>query len=266
MNFGFAGVEYTTELSKQAARSKELCAIKCCVKVLQPAAGSAGAGIKVLWMEHDFAFFGGSLGCAEGEKLTRGFEYALANKLPVVIKCATGGARMHEGTLSLMQMAKVSCAVKAHGEASLPFITLLVDPCYGGVSASYAMQADVRIGVVKGRLGFSGPAVILNTQYGMNQGSYDKACPDQFQSNEFGLSHGYVDLVVDKDGLEASAWKVLSVMCGALKPDGASPPVPIACPEPQFDYTSARALDRIDANDILKSICDSYIELGGDGK
>jgi len=235
------------------------------VKTLQPAEGSAGAGIKVLWMEHDWAFFGGSLGCAEGEKLTRGFEYALANKLPVIIKCATGGARMHEGTLSLMQMAKVSCAVKAHGEASLPFITLLVDPCYGGVSASYAMQADVRIGVEKGRLGFSGPAVILNTQYGMNQGSYDKACPDKFQSNEYGMQHGYVDIVTESGKLESTAWSVLACCTGALKPDGAKPPAAIACPKPDFDYTKARLMERLDANDILATICEKYIELGGDG-
>ena len=129
-------------------------------------------------MEHDFKFFGGSLGCAEGEKLTRGFEYAKQHGLPVVVKCASGGARMHEGTLSLMQMAKISCAVSALGSAGLPFITLLVDPCYGGVSASYAMQADVRIGAEKGRLGFSGPQVILNTQFGMHQaGGCKNYCP-----------------------------------------------------------------------------------------
>lgn len=265
LGFNF-GSDYSQELEKQAARSKEVCAIKCCVKVLKPAEGSAGSPVRVLWMEHDFSFFGGSLGCAEGEKLTRGFEYAAGHGLPVVIKCATGGARMHEGTLSLMQMAKVSCAVRALGEAGLPFVSILVDPCYGGVSASYAMQADVRIGVAKGRLGFSGPAVILNTQYGMNQQNYDKQCPDRFQSNEFGVHHGYVDMVTDKDALESATWSVLSCMTGALKPDGAKPPALIACPEMPFDYTKARLMDRLDANDILQSICDRYIELGGDGK
>merc|ERR1719454_521552 len=142
-------------------------------------------------------FFGGSLGCAEGEKLTRGFEYALANKLPVIIRCASGGARMQEGTSSLMQMAKISCAVQALNEARLPFLTLLADPCYGGVSASYAMQADVRIGASRGRLGFSGPAVILNTQFGMDQGAYDQNCPQKFQSMEFAYERGQVDIVVD---------------------------------------------------------------------
>jgi acetyl-CoA carboxylase carboxyl transferase alpha subunit len=266
LNFGFAGVQYTEELTKQAARSKELSAIKCCVKALKPPEGVAGEPVKVLWMEHDFSFFGGSLGCAEGEKLTRGFEYAAAHGLPVVIKCATGGARMHEGTLSLMQMAKVSCAVRALGDAGLPFVSVLVDPCYGGVSASYAMQADVRIGVAKGRLGFSGPAVILNTQYGMNQAAYDKACPDKFQSNEYGKEHGYVDLVVDKDALESSTWSVLVVLTGEKKPKGLTPPSPIACKMPEFDYTKARLLERLDANDILKTICSDFVELGGDGK
>jgi len=266
LNFGFAGVKYTEELTKQAARSKELSAIKCCVKTLKPAEGTSGAGIKVLWMEHDFAFFGGSLGCAEGEKLTRGFEYALARRLPVIIKCATGGARMHEGTLSLMQMAKVSCAVQAHSESGLAFLSVLVDPCYGGVSASYAMQADVRIGAARGRLGFSGPAVILNTQYGMNQGTYDKECPDKFQSNEYGLTHGFVDLVSEKEDLEVSAWKVLSCITGSLKPTGATPPSAIACPKPSFDYRQARNMDRLDSNDILGAICEQYVELGGDGK
>jgi acetyl-CoA carboxylase carboxyl transferase alpha subunit len=266
LDFGFAGIKYTEELTKQAARSKEVAAVKCSVKILKPANEADGAPIKVLWMEHDFAFFGGSLGCAEGEKLTRGFEYAAAQGIPVIIWCATGGARMHEGTLSLMQMAKVSCAVRAFGDAGLPFVSILADPCYGGVSASYAMQADVRIGITRGRLGFSGPAVILNTQYGMNQGQYDKACPDKFQSNEFGVSHGYVDFVSDKTSIESATWSVLAVMTGAKKPEGAKPPAPIACPEPTFDYTKARNLDRLDANDILREICSSYVELGGDGK
>mmetsp|Transcript_154469 Transcript_154469/g.272771 ORF Transcript_154469/g.272771 Transcript_154469/m.272771 type:complete len:1270 (+) Transcript_154469:62-3871(+) len=266
LDFGFAGTQYSEELKKQAARAKEISAIKCCVKELKPPAGTEGAPIKIMWMEHDFGFFGGSLGCSEGEKLTRGFEYAAANGMGVIIKCATGGARMHEGTLSLMQMAKVSCAVRALGEAGLPFVTLLVDPCYGGVSASYAMQADVRIGVSKGRLGFSGPAVILNTQFGMNQSAYDKTCPDIFQSNEFGLNHGYVDLVVNAPDLETTAWSVLACLTGQKKPEGVTPPTAIPCPEPEWNYSSARALDRIDANDIISALSAKYIELGGDGK
>lgn len=267
LNFSFGGVAYSEELKKQIARAKKICAIQCCVKTLKPP-GGVGAEVRVMWMEHDFSFFGGSLGSAEGEKLTRGFEYATANGLPVIIRCASGGARMHEGTLSLMQMAKVSCAVRALGEAGLPFITLLVDPCYGGVSASYAMQSDVRIGVEKGRLGFSGPAVILNTQFGMNQSAYDKVCPDIFQSNEFGLQHGYVDLVVPSAELETATWKVLSVL--ASKKSGGAVPVPQAPGGPAWDlatadFTKARNLDRVDSNDIIAKLCPQYIELGGDG-
>ena len=89
------------------------------------------------------AFFGGSLGCAEGEKITRGFEYAIENGLPVVVECKSGGARMQEGTLSLMQMAKVSVAVEALHDAGLPFVSVLADPTYGGVSASSALQGCI---------------------------------------------------------------------------------------------------------------------------
>merc|ERR1719240_1754591 len=174
---------------------------------------------------------------------------------------------MHEGTLSLMQMAKISCAVRALSEAHLPFISHLVDPCYGGVSASYAMQADVRVGVSKARLGFSGPQVILNTQFGMNQAAYDASCPDEFQSIEFGLRNGHVDVVVSSEELEPMTWRLLGLLvhgvkvseCGvlpALKPEN----------EPSPDYSKARLLDRYESNDIVAEITDSYIELGGDGK
>jgi len=272
LGFSFGGTDYAVELKGQAARANNLSAIKCVVKNLDPPADAPPGSqpVKVMWMEHDFLFFGGSLGCAEGEKLTRGFEYACANGMPVVIFCASGGARMHEGTLSLMQMAKVSCAVQALSDAHLPFLTLLADPCYGGVSASYAMQSDVRIGVARGRLGFSGPAVILNTQFGMNQGNYDRTCPDQFQSNEFGYRHGVVDMVVPKDELSFAAWRVLNVLsAGGQKitpvPMSLSPP-PVGFDVSQIDFLNARALDRYDANDIIEQICSAYIDLGGDGK
>jgi len=270
LKFNFGGTAYEAELKKNQARTKNLCAIKCMVKTLSPAEGAGSAGrapLRVMWMEHDFAFFGGSLGCAEGEKLTRGFEYAIQHKLPVVIKCASGGARMHEGTLSLMQMAKISCAVSALGAAGLPFVTLLVDPCYGGVSASYAMQSDVRIGAAKGRLGFSGPQVILNTQYGMNQAAYDRCCPERFQSSEFGLQNGFVDMVVQTSELEAAAWQALSVL--ATKP----PPAPIAdhvlkvveYSSGEADYMKSRQLERYDSTDIASELASLYMELGGDG-
>jgi acetyl-CoA carboxylase beta subunit len=106
---------------------------------------------KIVWVTHNFGFLGGSLGCAEGEKIARAFEYGLQHKLPVVVQCRSGGARMQEGTSSLMQMAKVAVAVEALHKAKLPFIAVLNDPTYGGVSASYAMQADIRIALADAR-------------------------------------------------------------------------------------------------------------------
>jgi len=266
LKFDFGGTAYEAELKRNQARAKNLSAIKCLVKTLSPATGTSGAGLRVMWMEHDFAFFGGSLGCAEGEKLTRGFEYAIQHRLPVIIKCASGGARMHEGTLSLMQMAKISCAVAALSAAGLPFLTLLVDPCYGGVSASYAMQSDVRIGAVKGRLGFSGPQVILNTQYGMNQGAYDRACPDQFQSNEYGVQHGFVDMVVPVEELEAAAWQALSVLVAKPLPPPIADLKVVEFASGEADYMKSRLLERYDSTDIASQLASLYMELGGDGK
>ncbi len=153
---------------------------------------------------------GGSLGSSEGEKITKSFEYGLANKIPVVVQCKTGGARMQEGicffmyfflihftnslyikgTSSLMQMAKVSVAVEALHNAGVPFISVLNDPTYGGVSASYAMQADVKIAVADARIGFAGPAVILNTMCEANQIKYDTECPSDFQSAQYLFDHG----------------------------------------------------------------------------
>lgn len=267
LQFSFGGVEYGKELERNVAKAKNLSAIKCSVKDLTLNGGATkdNPAVRVMYMEHDWAFFGGSLGCAEGEKLTRGFEYALANNLPVVIRCASGGARMQEGTSSLMQMAKISCAVQALNEARLPFLTLLADPCYGGVSASYAMQADVRIGAAKGRLGFSGPAVILNTQFGANQAAFDRACPDAFQSNEFGMQHGIVDIVVKSEEMDEAAYKVISVLQSKAKGNKLPKMTTVPQESDAADFRVSRNLDRYDADDIVAQICSSYMELGGDG-
>ena len=141
-------------------------------------------------MTHNFSFLGGSLGCAEGEKITRAFEYGLENKLAVVVQCRSGGARMQEGTSSLMQMAKVSVAVEALRRAQLPFVVILNDPTYGGVSASYAMQGDVRIATQDARIGFAGPQVILNTMCEADQTKFDATCPADFQSADYVYQHG----------------------------------------------------------------------------
>jgi len=267
LNFDFGGKAYGKMIEEQTAKAGKTCAVTVKVKDLT---GVKGEKIPCVWMEHDFSFFGGSLGCAEGQKLTQGFVYAALHEMPVIVKCSTGGARMQEGTLSLMQMAKVSCAVSALRQAGLPFVSILCDPTFGGVSASYAMQADVRLGAAKGRLGFSGPAVILNTQFGMDQGAYDANCPQKFQSMEFAYEHGQVDIVIPSDlpSLEKAAGEVVSV----LMPKGvniSSIPKPnpkLATSNDKPDYLNARASDRFDADDLIKELFDGFIELGGDGK
>ena len=128
-------LHFECQLKAQAARAKNLSAIKCVVKVVEFPTGFPRWRLtnQCHVVGTQFQFFGGSFGCVEGEKLTRGFEYACANGLPVMVLCASDGARMHEGTLSPMQMAKLSCAVQSHADAHLPFLTLLGDPCDGGV-------------------------------------------------------------------------------------------------------------------------------------
>ena len=167
LKFAFNGSSYEASLNRAIVRTGRLCAISCEERTLED-------GRKVIWMAHDFKFLGGSLGTAEGEKLVLGFERALEKRLPVVVECRSGGARMQEGTQSLMQMAKISVAVRALRSVSpaVPFISILQDPTYGGVSASYAMQSDVRIGVKNARIGFAGPSVILDTMYEKNQDAY----------------------------------------------------------------------------------------------
>ena len=155
LKFKFGGRGYQDQLFDSIAKTQRLAGVKVELVDID--------GVKIVWVQHDFGFLGGSLGCAEGEKITRSFEYAMKEKLPVCVQCRTGGARMQEGTSSLMQMAKVSVAVEAMHREGLPFIAVLNDPTYGGVSASYAMQADVKIALSDARIGFAGPAVILNT-------------------------------------------------------------------------------------------------------
>jgi len=162
LQFKFGDRGYQDQLYDSIAKTQVLAGVK--VEVIDVPLGSSSC--KVVWVQHDFGFLGGSLGCAEGEKITRAFEYGLEHSLPVCVQCRTGGARMQEGTSSLMQMAKVSVAVEALHRAGVPFVSVLNDPTYGGVSASYAMQADVRIALSDARIGFAGPAVILNTMCG----------------------------------------------------------------------------------------------------
>ncbi len=151
-------------------------------------------GRRVVLCVFDFGFMGGSMGSVVGEKICRAIDRALEFKAPVILVTASGGARMQEGILSLMQMAKTSAAVAKLGEAKVPFICLLADPTFGGVTASVAMLGDVIIAEPKALIGFAGPRVIEQT--------IKQQLPDQFQRAEFLLEHGMIDMIVERKQLK----------------------------------------------------------------
>ena len=148
-------------------------------------------------------FMMGSMGSAVGEKITRLFEYALEHRLSVVGFTVSGGARMQEGLLSLMQMAKTSAAVKRHSEAGLLYIAVLTDPTTGGVTASFAMEADVILAEPGATVGFAGARVVEQTT--------KKALPKDFQKSEFVLDHGFIDRIVPRSGMKQQLGQLLSL-------------------------------------------------------
>lgn len=154
----------------------------------------------------DFDFLGGSLGSVVGEKLTRGAERALAEKLPLIIICASGGARMQEGALSLMQMAKVNSALARLDGAGLPYIAVLTNPTTGGVTASFAMVGDVIMAEPGALIGFAGPRVIEQT--------IKQKLPDGFQRSEFLVQHGMLDMVVPRREMRETIARCLAFFCG----------------------------------------------------
>ncbi len=151
-------------------------------------------GRKIALCVFDFGFMGGSMGSVVGEKICRAVDRALDLRIPLILVTASGGARMQEGILSLMQMAKTSAAVAKLGEAKLPFISILADPTFGGVTASIAMLGDVIIAEPKALIGFAGPRVIEQT--------IKQQLPDQFQRAEFLLDHGMIDMIVERKQLK----------------------------------------------------------------
>lgn len=151
-------------------------------------------GRKVALCVFDFGFMGGSMGSVVGEKICRAVDRALEQRMPLILVTASGGARMQEGILSLMQMAKTSAAVAKLGEAKLPFVAILADPTFGGVTASIAMLGDVIIAEPKALIGFAGPRVIEQT--------IKQQLPDQFQRAEFLLDHGMIDMIVERKQLK----------------------------------------------------------------
>lgn len=151
----------------------------------------------------DSFFMMGSMGTVVGEKLTRMIEYATANKLPVIIFTASGGARMQEGIFSLMQMAKISLALSKHNEEGLLYITVLTDPTTGGVTASFAMEGDIILSEPDALVGFAGRRVIENT--------IKETLPEGFQKAEFLLEKGFVDKIVERKDLRTYIYKILKL-------------------------------------------------------
>ncbi|XVJ65695.1 MAG: acetyl-CoA carboxylase carboxyltransferase subunit beta [Lacibacter sp.] len=149
----------------------------------------------------DFDFIGGSLGSVMGEKIARGVDYCLQHKLPMLMICKSGGARMMESAFSLMQLAKISGKLTQMSDAKLPYLTLLTDPTFGGVTASFGMLGDLNIGEPGALIGFAGPRVIKET--------IKKDLPEGFQRSEFLLEHGFLDLIINRKELKEKLSKIL---------------------------------------------------------
>jgi acetyl-CoA carboxylase carboxyl transferase subunit beta len=152
----------------------------------------------------DFNFLAATMGSVVGEKITRVIEFSTKNSLPVILVCASGGARMYEGMLSLMQMAKTSGALALHAQAKLPYITVLTNPTTAGVMASYASLGDVIIAEPKAMIGFAGPRVIRETTH--------QTLPPDFQTAEFLESHGLIDLIVHRQKLRQTLGDILNYL------------------------------------------------------
>jgi len=172
---------------------------------------AAGAidGIETVVAAMEYAFIGGSMGVVVGEKIARGIERAIDARMPVVIVCCSGGARMMEGALSLMQMAKICGALARLDRAGLPYIAVLTDPTTGGVTASFAMLGDLNIAEPKALIGFAGPRVIEQT--------IRQTLPEGFQTSEFLLDKGMIDLISDRREMKAVIAQALRFMGATAK-------------------------------------------------
>jgi acetyl-CoA carboxylase carboxyl transferase subunit beta len=183
-------------------------------------------GIRTIIAVQEYAFIGGSMGVVVGEKITRAIERARVERCPIVIVCCSGGARMMEGALSLMQMAKIAGALARLDRAKVPYIAVLTDPTTGGVTASFAMLGDLNIAEPKAQIGFAGPRVIEQT--------IRQKLPEGFQRSEFLIEKGMLDLVVDRREMKAVIASALRFMGAAAEapPAATAAPDSAAAPEP----------------------------------
>lgn len=188
----FPGYEAKLEKARKSGSKESVICGECKI---------GGIDTELCVMDSDFMI--GSMGTVTGEKITRAFEYATENKLPIIICTISGGARMQEGILSLMQMAKTSGAAKLHSDAGLLYITVLTDPTTGGVTASFAMDGDIIIAEPDTLIGFAGQRVIEQT--------IRQKLPKDFQRAEFLLQKGFVDAVVSRNNLKNTLVKLLKI-------------------------------------------------------
>jgi acetyl-CoA carboxylase carboxyl transferase subunit beta len=219
-------------------------------------------GYPLVFCALDFTFLGGSMGSVVGEKVTRAIELGAKTKTPVVVCSASGGARMQEGTLSLMQMAKTSAALALLAEAGVPYISLLADPTYGGVSASFATLGDLIICEPKAKVGFAGPQVIEQT--------IRQKLPDGFQTAEYLMEKGQIDLIVPRAELPNMFKKLLGYhdrspvasapAAAASRPDAVKTDTRTAWESVQL----ARHPDRPNFREYIDLAFDSFTELHGD--
>ncbi len=189
---------YAGRIAASIKKTKLFDAVRTCEGMIN--------GIPVVVACMDFAFIGGSMGSVVGEKIARAAEVARKKRQPLIIISSTGGARMMEGALSLMQMAKMSAKLAQLSDAGVPYISVLTDPTTGGVTASYAMLGDVHIAEPAALIGFAGPRVIKQT--------IGKDLPKGFQRSEFLLDKGFVDLVVHRKELKETITKLLHHLIG----------------------------------------------------
>ena len=173
--------------------------------------------IPVVIAAMEYSFIGGSMGVVVGEKITRGAERALATRSPLIVVSCSGGARMMEGALSLMQMAKISAALGRLDRAGLPYLSILTDPTTGGVTASFAMLGDLNIGEPKALIGFAGPRVIEQT--------IRQKLPEGVQRSEFLLEKGFIDLIVDRREMKSTLAHTLRMFTGRRAPEPRREPV-----------------------------------------
>ena len=220
----------------------------------------------------DFRFLGGSLGCGVGALITDAARTSLRLRIPLLLVTASGGARMQEGVLSLMQMAKTTSALAELDEAGILVVSLVTDPTYGGVAASFATQADVIIAEPGARLGFAGPRVIEHTT--------GESLPEGFQTAEFLLAHGLIDDVVQRSALRPALGQLLQLQrpregAGAREPRAAEPagtaaggvlrdPDQLPRPDPWTAVQLARHPDRPTTLDYASHLLDGFHELHGD--